>query len=221
MHGAKATMRPMQKDLHGSLAAALGDHRPRVATAEGARAAAVLIPVIGGREPSLIFTLRTETLPSHKGQISFPGGSIDAGDESPAAAALRESHEEIGLDPGLVEVLGQLDTFPTYVSGYLVTPVVGWLDALPELRPNPAEVARVLVVPLGALTDEIRSDPGFEHGGRTFPTEAWIWEGNVIWGVTARVLRGFLELLGRAGIVESPGGDGMWARLPVPGPRPT
>jgi 8-oxo-dGTP pyrophosphatase MutT (NUDIX family) len=171
---------------------------------------------VGGADPSLIFTLRTETLPSHKGQISFPGGSIDDSDPSPGAAALREANEEIGLDPSAVSVLGELDTFPTYVSGYVVTPIVGWLDALPELAPNPAEVARVLVVPLRDLTDEIRSDPGFAHAGRTYPTEAWVWQGNVIWGVTARVLRGFLELLGRAGLVDAPGGDGMWSRLPVP-----
>jgi hypothetical protein len=87
---------------------------------------------------------------------------------------------------------------------------------MPEVQPNPDEVARVLVVPLSELNDEIRSDPGFEHEGRTFPTEAWVWEGNVIWGVTARVVRGFLELLGAAGLVDAPAGDGMWSMLPMP-----
>lgn len=205
-------MRRMPTDFRRRLSAAVGGHDPLRVSVEGARAAAVLVPVVGGPDPSLIFTLRTETLPSHKGQISFPGGSIDAGDASPVDAALRETSEEIGLDPAAVEVLGELDTFPTYVSGYVVTPVVGWLEELPQLTPNPAEVARVLVVPLSDLTEEIRADPGFTHAGRTFPTEAWIWDGNVIWGVTARVLRGFLELLGRAGLVDTPAGDGMWPR---------
>lgn len=209
-------MRPMPEDFRRRLGQAIAAHDPQHASAEEGRAAAVLLPVVGGDEPALIFTLRTETLSSHKGQISFPGGSIDPGDADAAAAASREAHEEIGLDPGDVTVLGELDTFPTYVSGYVVTPVVGWLDSLPELVPNPAEVARVLVVPLSALTDEIRSDPGFVHEGRTYPTEAWLWEGNVIWGVTARVLRDFLELLGRAGLVEAPAGDGLWSRLQVP-----
>ena len=213
-------MRTMH-EFRQRLAQALNDHEPHVASADGARAAAVLVPVVGGEDPSLIFTLRTETLPSHKGQISFPGGSIDDVDADPAAAALREACEEIGLDASSVEVLGELDTFPTYVSGYVVTPVVGWLGSMPELHPNPAEVARVLVVPLSSLSEESRSDPGFEHDGRVFPTEAWIWEDNVIWGVTARVLRSFLALLGEAGLVEPPAGDGMWSRLPVPPRRET
>jgi 8-oxo-dGTP pyrophosphatase MutT (NUDIX family) len=212
-------MRTMSETFRRRLTRALETHEPRRVSQAGARAAAVLIPVVGDAEPAVIFTLRTETVPSHKGQISFPGGSIDPGDASAAAAALREAEEEIGLRPTAVEVLGELDTFPTYVSGYVVTPIVGWLDSLPELVPNPAEVAQVLVIPLRELTDEIRSEPGFEHDGRTFPTEAWVWEGNVIWGVTARVIRGFLELLASAGLVDAPAGDGMWSRLPMPSRR--
>lgn len=209
-------MREMPDDFRDRLATALDAHDPERVSEEGGRAAAVLIPVVGGAKPALVFTIRTETVSTHKGQISFPGGSIDPTDASPAAAALREAHEEIALDPDAAEILGELDTFPTYVSGYVVTPIVGWLDELPELHPNPAEVARVLVVPLDDLTDEIRLDPGFEHAGRTFPTEAWVWEGNVIWGVTARVLRNFLQLLASAGLVQAPAGDGMWSRLPMP-----
>lgn len=171
----------------------------------GARDAAVLIPIVGVPEPTMIFTVRTDTLPSHKGQISFPGGSIDPDDGSPTAAALREAEEEIGLDPDDVEVLGALDSFHTFVSGYVVTAVVGWLERQPELRPNPAEVAEVLEVPVGDLVDEIRAEPGFTHNGRTFPTEAWVWNDHVIWGVTARILRAFLGRLAEAGLGEAPG----------------
>jgi 8-oxo-dGTP pyrophosphatase MutT (NUDIX family) len=174
----------------------------------------VLIPIIAGAEPSVIFTLRTETLRSHSGQISFPGGSIDAG-ESAADAALREACEEIGLDPSVVTMLGELDTFPTFVSGFTVTPFIGWIDQMPALSPSPHEVAEVIVVPIAKLTDEIRSEPGFEHGGRTYPTEAWVWEDNVIWGVTARVVRNFLELLGEAGLIEPPAQTSSW-RFPPP-----
>ena len=174
-------------------------------TDDGARDAAVLIPIIGGANPSLIFTVRTDTLPSHKGQISFPGGSIDPGDESSEAAALREAHEEIGLDPNSVEVLGRLGSMHTFVSGYVVTPVIGWIEEQPELKPSEAEVARILQIPLADLAEEIRSEPGFEHRGRTFPTEAWIWDDQVIWGVTARIVRTFLERLAEIGLGEAPG----------------
>jgi 8-oxo-dGTP pyrophosphatase MutT (NUDIX family) len=174
--------------------------RPHVA---GARAAAVLVPVVGEPEPGLILTLRTDTVSSHRGQISFPGGSIEPG-ETPEAAALREAQEEIGLDPASVRILGELDTTPTYVSGFVITPVVGWLPRRPVLASNAAEVARVIEVPIAALTEEIRAEPGFLHEGISYPTEAWIFEDNVVWGVTARLLRLFLGALASAGLAAAP-----------------
>ena len=172
---------------------------------EGTRDAAVLIPIVGAPEPTLIFTLRTENLRSHSGQISFPGRRIDEDDASPEAAALREAREEIDLKESSVRVLGSMDDIETFVSGYVVTPVIGWIEEPPHLTPNPAEVAAVLQVPLAQLTEEIRVEPGFSHEGRTFPTEAWIWKGNVIWGVTARIVRLFLLRLAEAGLAEAPG----------------
>jgi 8-oxo-dGTP pyrophosphatase MutT (NUDIX family) len=192
-----------------------GAHLP-VREIEG-RAAAVLLPIVATPEPSLIFTLRTDTLPSHKGQISFPGGSIDPDDPTAEFAALREAHEEIGIEPGDVTVLGELETFPTFVSGYVVTPVVGWLEEMPELNVNAGEVAEVLVVPIADLTEAIRREPGFEHGGRTFPTEAWVWNDKVIWGVTALILRFFLERLAEAGLVDPPTQTTAWDFPPPPG----
>lgn len=195
---------------------ALATPPPEKVRLDGARDAAVLIPIVGEPEPTLILTLRTDHLPTHKGQISFPGGAIDPSDPSPEAAALREAHEEIGLEPEAVRVLGTLDSIPTHVSGYVVHPVVGWLDRNPEVAPNPHEVADVLFVPLGDLADDIRRDPGFTFSGRMYPTEAWLWNGNVIWGVTARVVRVFLERLAAAGVVARPGGTGGWDALVPP-----
>jgi 8-oxo-dGTP pyrophosphatase MutT (NUDIX family) len=163
----------------------LDAHEPSRIEVPGARAAAVLIPLISADDPLVVFTVRTDTVRSHKGQISFPGGSIDEGDSSAAAAALRETHEEVGLEPGSVRLLGELDSFPTYVSGYVVTPFVGWLEEQPRFTPNPAEVREILEVPVSQLSDEIRAEPGFARGDRTYPTEAWIWRDHVIWGVTA------------------------------------
>jgi 8-oxo-dGTP pyrophosphatase MutT (NUDIX family) len=164
----------------------------------------VLIPIVADPEPTLLFTVRTETLPSHKGQISFPGGSVDRADLSTQAAALREAQEELGLDRSAVRILGELDTVLTYVSGYIVSPFVGWIRESPRLSPNPTEVARVLQIPLAQVTDRIRAEPGFSHGGRTYPTEAWIWQGSVIWGLTARLLRLFFEVLAEAGLANAP-----------------
>jgi 8-oxo-dGTP pyrophosphatase MutT (NUDIX family) len=194
----------MPADFHRRLAEALNAQPPRAAAPGVGRAAAVLLPVVARPEPSLILTVRSDTLPSHQGQISFPGGAMDPSDESPEAAALRETEEELGLRPSLVRVLGRLDDVETYVSGYVVTPVVGWLERLPELTPNPAEVADVFTVPTRELTDEIRADPGFLYGGRSYPTEAWIYDGYVIWGATARILRLFLARLGACGLGRTP-----------------
>lgn len=182
-----------------------------------ARDAAVLIPIVAWPEPTLIFTVRTDTVRSHKGQISFPGGSIDPEDQgSSVTAALREAEEEVGLHPSSVEVLGELDTFPTFVTGFVVTPVVGWIERPPELRPNPREVADILMVPMHDLSEEIRSEPGFTHATRTYPTEAWVWNDHVIWGVTAFIIRCFLSVAAQAGLAVAPGETRSWSTRPVP-----
>lgn len=199
-------MLDFERRLHSVLKA----NPPRHVTLDGAKQAAVLIPIVAVPEPTLIFTVRTETLSSHKGQISFPGGSIDPEDPSAEAAALRETQEEIGLDPAKVRVLGELDSFPTFVSGYVVSPFVGWLAEAPELQANPGEVAEILMVPIAELIEDIRHEAGFERAGRTYPTEAWIWNDRVIWGVTARIIRQFLERLAEAGLTEPPGPTVSW-----------
>lgn len=207
-------------DLERRLRAAFADHDPAIVNLPDARDAAVLVAVYAGPEPTLIFTLRSENLPSHKGQISFPGGSIDPSDASPEAAALREAHEEIGLDPAQVTVVGRLDDLPTFVSGYVVSPVVGFLAERPMLRPNPAEVARILEIPLDELVDDIRREPGFTEAGRSYPTEAWVWRGHVIWGVTARLLRTLLMYLSEVGLTKPPGDTVSWRTWPPKVERP-
>jgi 8-oxo-dGTP pyrophosphatase MutT (NUDIX family) len=201
-----AVMLDFERRLHSVLKA----HPARHVSVEGAKHAAVLIPIVAVPEPTLIFTVRTDTVTSHKGQISFPGGSIDPEDADAAAGARREAEEEIGLDPSTVRILGELDSFPTFVSGYVVSPFVGWVDEEPELTRNPGEVAEILMVPIADLAEDIRNEAGFEHAGRTYPTEAWVWNERVIWGVTARVIRQFLERLAEAGLTEEPGPTTSW-----------
>src|SRR5262245_3549627 len=108
--------------------------------AEGVhREAAVLVAITDRPKPGLILTLRREDLRTHAGQVAFPGGRIDEGEDA-VAAALREAHEELGLNPALVRLLGEADRYAT-VTGYWVTPVIGVIPPGLELTPNPAEVA--------------------------------------------------------------------------------
>jgi 8-oxo-dGTP pyrophosphatase MutT (NUDIX family) len=123
---------------------------------QSGRRAAVLVPLIesGGRF-DLLLTKRTETVEHHKGQISFPGGAVDACDDSLIAAALREAYEEVGLPADAVRILGALDEVST-PSGFLITPIIGVIAALPELSANPAEVREIFCVPFEAFFDESR-----------------------------------------------------------------
>jgi 8-oxo-dGTP pyrophosphatase MutT (NUDIX family) len=164
---------------------------PAVALA-GAVPAAVLAPVLGSTgEPRLVFTRRTDTLSRHAGEISFPGGLVDAG-ERPAAAALREAEEELGLKPSDVELVGALPPVHTHVSGILILPFVGWLRSDPMFTPNAAEIAEVLEFPLSELVER-GVGRWFERAGQRFHTFVYDMGDAVIWGATARVLQSLIE----------------------------
>lgn len=172
------------------------DLNPAVHLPEGRvlRAAAVLVAVqmVQGRA-EVILTKRSARLLHHPGQIAFPGGKQDAGDPTPVAAALREAHEEIGLPPDLVQVLGHLPSHET-VTGYVITPVLGYVTAAFDAVPEPGEVDEVFRVPLAHLTDPAN----FRIEGRS-------WQGRLrqyyvvpygpyyIWGATARILRSLAD----------------------------
>lgn len=179
-----------------------GDHviDPSVPMATGLRDAAVLVPVVArGTEAGVILTQRTDHLPAHAGQVAFPGGKVDAGDADPAATALREAEEEIGLSRFLVTVLGYGDPYVT-TSGYRVVPVVGLVDGDPQLSPNPAEVADVFEVPLSFLMTPVNHVAvrlawrGLER--RTFEMP---YGGRRIWGVTAGIIHALQARLYGAG----------------------
>jgi 8-oxo-dGTP pyrophosphatase MutT (NUDIX family) len=157
------------------------------------RVAAVLVPVITGGETRIVFTRRTDTLSRHAGEISFPGGLADPG-ETPPVTALRETEEELGLPADTVDVLGTFGAFHTRVLGTLIVPVVGLLAAEPVFTPNPDEIERVLIEPLASL-DPLGHESEFTWEGRTYPTYVFDTPGQVIWGATARILRGFLDAL--------------------------
>ena len=133
-------------------------------------------------------------LNSHRGQVAFPGGGIDPKDPGPLEAALRESHEEIGLDPRHVRVLGQLDQV-TAAADYLVTPFVGLIPFPYEFRLNPAETAAIFSVPISALLDPkfFSAEPRFSTR-RSDPIYHFHYQGWDIWGATARIIKQLLEL---------------------------
>lgn len=159
--------------------------------------AGVLVPLL--TRPSgveVLFTRRTDTVLTHKGQISFPGGAQESGDRSPVEAALRESYEEIGLDPAHVDVLGQLDDVPTMVSGFVITPVVGMLEIDPAtLTPAPLEVRSLLVVPLRRLLDPaVHRTEDRVADEMHFTVHYFTIDDDIIWGATGRILDQFLEI---------------------------
>ncbi len=159
-------------------------------------AAAVLIPIIT-REASLsvLLTERSSDLKHHAGQISFPGGRMDAADRDIRATALRETQEEVGIDPANVEIIGYLDPNPT-VTGYAVTPVVALVDLQQELIIDPLEVKSVFEVPLSFLLDEDNQQSAErEFEGVMVPIAEFNFGQYRIWGATASMLIQFRKFL--------------------------
>jgi 8-oxo-dGTP pyrophosphatase MutT (NUDIX family) len=161
------------------------------------RPAGVLLPLVAGPEPlSLVFTERHADLSRHAGEISFPGGMTEDADESLAHTALREAHEEIGVDPASVEVLGVLPPLPTFVTGILIVPFVGLLHERPEFVPSPDEIESIIEAPLARL-DRIEEEVQREFEGRAWTGYNYDVDGKVIWGATGHILKGFLDLVRR------------------------
>jgi len=171
--------------------------RPRAVLSDPSlTCAAVLLPLIyRDNEWHVLVTVRTDRVEHHKGQISFPGGACDAGDATLEATALREAHEEIGLPPEAVEVLGALDDVRT-VTGFAVTPFVGIVHHSGPYVLNHHEVAAVVEVPLSFLRQPANVRAGqVEYRGQLYDVLFWDYGPHVIWGATAQILKTFIDLL--------------------------
>jgi 8-oxo-dGTP pyrophosphatase MutT (NUDIX family) len=165
---------------------------------KGLRPASVLVPVV--KRPQglhVLLTVRSDTLRSHRGQISFPGGRREDGDASAAAAALREAEEEVGIPTGAVEVVGYLDDYPT-LTRYMVTPVVGLVEDLAEVKPCAREVAEVFEVPLGfVLGVDNFERKVLSREGINVPFFELNYTRYRIWGATAGMLWNLAQKVAR------------------------
>jgi 8-oxo-dGTP pyrophosphatase MutT (NUDIX family) len=178
---------------------ALARRQPKAHPEWQAKPAAILIPLYRERGVwHLLFTRRTDSVDSHKGQVSFPGGLIEPQDQTPVLAALREAEEELGLRRQDVRVLGTMDAHLT-VTDFVISPVVGIIPWPYPLQINKAEVAVAFGVPLTWLADPANlqdEHPLMHHSGSDLTVYYFKpFEGEVIWGATARITLDFIQML--------------------------
>ena len=181
---------------------ARGDHdadpvMKKIAAVRPIRPAAVLVPIVDHPEPTVLLTQRAQHLPDHAGQVSFPGGKIDQGDDSPLASALREAEEEIGLDRASVEPLGYLDLYLTTL-GYRIVPTIARVKPGFMLTLNTSEVDASFEVPLAFLMDQANVQRhSRDWQGMTRHYYAITFGERYIWGVTAGILRNLYDRIYR------------------------
>jgi 8-oxo-dGTP pyrophosphatase MutT (NUDIX family) len=172
----------------------LGQQPHQILPEAGLRPAAVLLPLFRrDDEDMILFTRRTETLNHHRGEISFPGGAWHAGDPGLAATALRETEEEMGIAADDIRILGRLDDCIS-IHGYHVAPFVGTFPYPYPYTVNSDEIAEVIEVPLPRLRDPaIYHEEDWRHRGRIYPVGFYTVDRHSIWGLTAEILRQFLQ----------------------------
>ena len=175
--------------------ARIPEYRPRLVETAGLPEAGVLVPVTCvENEPEIILTLRSNSLSTHSGEVALPGGRRDPGDIDLAFTALREAHEEIGLLPDLVEVVGPLGSLVARF-GIKVTPYVGIVPDVFDLRPNESEIQEVFRVPVSFfLGDNREMTHRIDYEGRSWYVPSYRYEGFKIWGLTALILVDFINV---------------------------
>ena len=163
------------------------------------RHAAVLVPLFESHGAyHVLLTKRTNRVDAHKGQISFPGGAVDEADGSFRETALREAHEEIGLRPEDVTILGQTDDARTLASNFVIHPFVGLIPYPYPFKISAEEVKKLIEVPFGLFLPDTSRDRTMpvEYEGKTYKSVAYPYDGEVIWGATARIMENLVEILG-------------------------
>lgn len=165
------------------------------------RQACVLLPLfLNDGRFWLLLTQRTTTVEYHKGEVSFPGGTVDSVDESWERTALRETFEEIGVREEDIEILGQLDDMTTLTSQFIIHPFVGMIPYPYSFKLNPREVERLIEVPLQFFFNPSQPQPhAIEYKGKSLEIPAFIYGDAVIWGATERILENFIGMIGHGG----------------------
>ncbi len=175
----------------------LDARQKRILSPDGMTVAAVLVPLfkIDGRRHVLL-TKRSDAVEHHKGEISFPGGKMDPDDPDLLSCALRETSEEVGIAPTDVRIIGELDDFYTVATRYIVAPFVGVIPYPYDFLPSRREIAGLLSVPLEVFFEPAyKTEDTWVFQGRSVPMVSYHWEGHVIWGATARILKHFTDLM--------------------------
>jgi 8-oxo-dGTP pyrophosphatase MutT (NUDIX family) len=169
------------------IAKILRHHKKKKITGENLRASAVLIPLFYNQgQYHVLLTERSEEVNFHKGQVCFPGGTQELSDSSLLQTALREVEEEIGLRADDVEILGEFDDNVTLTSNYVISPFVAFIPHPYPLKADGREIKEIFSVPLSFFMDEAN----FKQDSREYE-----YDGHIIWGATARILRQFIDLL--------------------------
>jgi len=183
-------------ELRARIAAALHRSRRVLAPSDRVPAAVLVLFVYRDGVPALVFGKKTEDVPHHKGQFSFPGGVVQRSDGSAVDAALREAREEIGLDAAAVEVLGLFDDMLTTGTNFVITPVLGLAVGAPAFQPDGREIERVIEIPLSHLLrpDAFRVEQ-WEREGVWRPVVFVSYGEDVVWGTTGRILRELMDAL--------------------------
>ncbi len=182
----------------GLLRDKLSGYRPAPIASDAKIRASVLIPVFENASGvRIVLTKRTDTVRYHKGEISFPGGMYEDGDNDTLATALRETNEEIGVRESDIEVIGRIDDMRT-VTGFVITPYVGLIPYPYEFVLNPREVHYLIYLPLLYLLNTDVTEEEVRHEGRTIQVQSIYYEGERIWGATCRLLLTLKQIVAHA-----------------------
>lgn len=179
------------------LATILESRTKKVLPTDGLITAAVLFPLFSkDGQVHVLLTRRSDFVEHHKGEISFPGGKVDLTDPDLLSCALRETAEEVGIEPVDVRVVGELDEFYTVATGYVVAPFVGVIPYPYEFRLSTREIVELIDVPMSVFFDpNRRSEETWIYKGKPIEVVCYRWRGHNIWGATARIIKHFVEVV--------------------------